>query len=155
MPAVALVAALGVALVACQPQEGARGVVTSAVDTYPVVGAAGYREFRLGMTEQEVRATGAAEPEPDGTKCAFYRMTAADGGMWVEEGKGVVAIRVESGARTNEQIRVDVHPDDPVLARAYPAGEHVPGRFRVALGDGVSLLFDGGVTVLRPDQTCF
>lgn len=134
-------------------------VETVVVDPTPVLSHTGFGAIELGMTEEQLLATGLVARHPEdaaGGSCEAYKGKDGDRTVWVQGAEGVVAIMVRDAARTPEEVPLDLHPDDPALATAYPNGYRAYNEFRAPLHDDVVYWFTGGGAILtRQIQLCF
>ncbi|MCE6996973.1 hypothetical protein LZG04_19505 [Saccharothrix sp. S26] len=136
---------------------------TVVVDTTPVLGHDGLGVIKLGMTREQLLATGlVGEPTTRmSAECDMYPLKSGNGSAWIQDGKGLMAILVEYGAVTAEGLPVDIGPADARLARTYPAGEPwengggVVAAFRVWVSDDVRYTFRGSTSLTRRGQACF
>ncbi|QQQ76551.1 hypothetical protein IOD16_37100 [Saccharothrix sp. 6-C] len=132
-------------------------VETVVVDTTPVLSHTGFGAIELGMTREELVATGlVGEPVSRmSAQCDVYEFKSGSGTAWVQGGEGVMAIIVKYGATTAEGLPVDISPVDPRVARTYPGGEAGPNGYAVRVEDGVSYLLHGATALTRRGQACF
>lgn len=137
---------------------------TVVVDPTPILTHTGFGPISLGMTEAELLATGLVIRDPDsgdndGDPRAYCRVFVSKEGeqtIWTQGAEGVIAIAVQDPARTPEGIMIEIHPDDPRLAAAYPRGYRPRNEFRAPLHDDVVYWFTGGGAILtRTAQLCF
>ena len=133
-------------------------VETAVVDPTPVLGHTGFGAIRLGMTREELVATGlVGEPRlRSSAQCDSYPFKSGNGVAWIQDGQGVMAVMVNSGAKTAEGLPVDISPVDPRLTQTYPGGEAGPNGFSVWVNDDVFYFMSMGSTTLgRRGQACF
>ncbi|MPY78367.1 MAG: hypothetical protein GEV04_07695 [Actinophytocola sp.] len=108
------------------------------------VGPDGYRALRLGMSYDEIRATGmlADQDGPPPNNCARYRLSGADVAVrhiLVSENVGLAAV-VANKARTPEGVTIGSTRAE--LERTYDAAEaDDPGKYLIPTGKGGYYLF--------------
>ena len=133
-------------------------VETVVVDTTPILTHTGFGAIQLRMTREEVLATGLVDGQGvvrGSSGCDLYRFKSGTGTVWIQDGQGVMAIGVDSGARTAEGLPVEIDARDPRVARTYPGGEMGPNGFSVWVKDDVFYFFSGGTSLVRRGQACF
>ncbi|XVS64578.1 hypothetical protein ACQPYE_00505 [Actinosynnema sp. CA-299493] len=132
-------------------------VETVVVDTTPVLSHTGFGAIQLGMTREQLVATGlVGEPVLRmSAQCDMYEFRSGGGSAWIQDGKGLMAIIVKHGATTAEGLPVDISPVDPRVARTYPGGEAGPNGYKVWVEDDVSYLVNGVTSLARRGQACF
>ncbi len=130
---------------------------TVVVDTTPVLSHSAFGAIELGMTREQLVATGlVGEPVPRmSARCDMYPLKSGNGSAWIQDGQGLMAIMVTSGARTTEGLPVDISPVDPRLAQTYPGGEAGPNGFTVWVNDDVFYFLSGSTSLARRGQACF
>ncbi|KOX35268.1 hypothetical protein ADK67_02310 [Saccharothrix sp. NRRL B-16348] len=130
---------------------------TVVLDTTPVLSHTGFGAIELGMTREQLVTTGlVGEPVLRmSAQCDMYEFKSGGGAAWIQDGKGLMAIMVKSGARTAEGLPVDISPVDPRLARTYPSGEAGPNGFSVWVNDDVFYFMSGSTSLARRGQACF
>lgn len=136
---------------------------TVVVDTTPVLSHSAFGAIKLGMTREQLVATGlVGEPTLRMSPvCDMYPLKSGNGSAWIQDGQGLMAILVEYGAVTAEGLPVDIGPADPRLAQTYPSGVPwqngggVTAAFRVWLTDDVNYQFRGNTALVRRGQACF
>ncbi|MFJ6670390.1 hypothetical protein ACIQMJ_04695 [Actinosynnema sp. NPDC091369] len=136
---------------------------TVVVDTAAVLGHSAFGPVELGMTRQQLVATGlVGEPVLRmSAECDMYPLKSGNGSAWIQDGKGLMAILVNYGAVTAEGLPVEISPADPRLARTYPGGEPwengagVTAAFKVWVTDDVNYTFRGSTSLARRGQACF
>ncbi|GAA0257751.1 hypothetical protein GCM10010492_68420 [Saccharothrix mutabilis subsp. mutabilis] len=123
-------------------REPATGKVA---DPTPVLDHGGFGVIRLGMSEEDLLATGLVTN--DGTEqpgdCGFYRLASDTGAVFVrrDRGLGVVSIIVNGNVRTTEGIRPGSTTEE---ARAtYPGFVDGPPWESADLGGGIRYGFGG------------
>ncbi|OKI18190.1 hypothetical protein A6A25_11515 [Saccharothrix sp. CB00851] len=130
---------------------------TVVVDTTPVLSHSAFGAIKLGMTREQLVATGlVGEPTLRiSAQCDVYHFKSGNGAAWIQDGQGLMAINVKSGARTAEGLPVEISPADPRLTQTYPSGENGPNGYSVWVNDNVFYFFQGGTTLARRGQACF
>ncbi|MEU4764239.1 hypothetical protein AB0H12_13365 [Actinosynnema sp. NPDC023794] len=136
---------------------------TVVVDTTPVLSHSAFGAIKLGMTREQLVATGlVGEPTLRmSSECDMYPLKSGNGSAWIQDGKGLMAILVNYGAVTAEGLPVEIGPADPRLAETYPSGEPwqngggVTAAFRVWVTDDVNYQFRGSTALARRGQACF
>lgn len=136
---------------------------TVVVDTTPVLGHSAFGAVKLGMTREQLVATGlVGEPTLRmSAMCDMYPLKSGNGSAWIQDGQGLMAILMNHGAVTAEGLPVDIGPADPRLAETYPSGESwedgggVTAAFKVWVSDDVRYTFRGSTSLARRGQACF
>ena len=101
---------------------------TSAPATKLVLGPLGYGAIRLGMTKEQVLATGMVTAFEAGPGCATAEVRGAPKGGWVmlSPKLGVTAIDAWDGLETKEGIRIGTSSAE--MRRTYPTWSEFEGR---------------------------
>ncbi|PSL55445.1 hypothetical protein B0I31_105408 [Saccharothrix carnea] len=130
---------------------------TVVVDATPVLSHTGFGAIKLGMTREQLVATGlVGEPTLRmSAQCDMYPLKSDNGYAWIQDGQGVMAITVKSGAKTTEGLPVEISPADPRLTKTYPSGEAGPNGFTAWVNDNVRYFFHGHTSLTRRGQACF
>jgi hypothetical protein len=113
---------------------------TVEVDNSPVLDARGIGEVRLGMTLAQLQATGEIGDKIDKLEfsCPVYTLKAVRGWVGLQD-DAVVEIRVESNARTPEDLRIG--DSRARMHEVYPDVAQNPHNFIHELGGGVQYKF--------------
>jgi hypothetical protein len=104
----------------------------------PILGPAGYKALKLGMSENEAVATGLIAGKQTIGQCAWYDLTPSEGpqnpgnGVVVSPSRGVVSIPGTESSRTPEGIVMGSVSNSggstfDEVKRAYPNLAHQPG----------------------------
>ncbi|CAL9659287.1 hypothetical protein AB0A74_05580 [Saccharothrix sp. NPDC042600] len=99
---------------------------TVVVDDVPVLNPGGLGKVRLGMTLEELRATGEVGEQLDDwpqANCPVYELKRASGWVGIDGGVAV-DLRLEGGARTPEGLRFGESRQR--LEQLYPTAELTP-----------------------------
>ncbi|ONI82062.1 hypothetical protein ALI22I_38535 [Saccharothrix sp. ALI-22-I] len=134
---------------------------TVEVDDTPVLDSRGVGAVRLGMTLEQLRATGEIGEEAGGPEfsCPVYALKVVRGWIGVEGGVAV-EIRVEASVRTPENLRIG--DSRARMHEVYPDVEQYPHGFIRAL-DGETqykFFFENagdtltGMGLTRVDRAC-
>ncbi|MFC0115835.1 hypothetical protein [Kibdelosporangium aridum] len=151
-----------------RPVEPAPGTVrnppkTTSTTVPPIAPAAtlgpnGFGNMRLGMTEEELLATGQVQgtQKPPTTGCTSYTTKTAGGTVWVSPDSGVVAFVFRSGVATPERVGIGstleavkaTYPDFSGNSAKVPGNASAKYQFSIT-GGKVS-----GLNLLAAQQDC-
>lgn len=141
MKALAVLVVAAVLVAGCTAAQPAPSTTTTAapartvvVDDVPVLTPNGLGKVRLGMTLEELRATGEVGEQLDDwpqANCPVYGLARAVG--WVGIDNGVATdLRLEGGARTAEGLRFG--DSRKRMKELYPAVEQTSHNFTLLVG---------------------
>ncbi|WP_433271779.1 hypothetical protein ACQPZF_13740 [Actinosynnema sp. CS-041913] len=108
----------------------------------PVLDHSGFGAIKLGMTKEELEATGlvGGVAGPAGETCELYPLQSGNGGVWVQnDGTGVASIIVKGDVQTAEGVRTGATKAE--VRAAYPALEEGVSWDAAPVGEGVKYGF--------------
>ncbi|GAA1351656.1 hypothetical protein GCM10009660_49610 [Catellatospora bangladeshensis] len=133
-----------VATLTATPEGSMPAVTVVGADPTPLIDHSGFGAIRLGMTAEQLTATGlvGGVEGPAGELCALYPLRSGGGSVWVQnDGTGVASIVVEGRARTTEGVRTGATTEQ--VRATYPALSEGANWNSVDLGGGVRYGFLG------------
>ncbi|XVV03951.1 hypothetical protein ACQPW3_00525 [Actinosynnema sp. CA-248983] len=141
MRALAVLVVGSVLLAGCTTAQPSSSSTTAApartvvADDVPVLNPGGLGKVRLGMTLEELQATGEVGAQLDNwpqANCPVYELKRASGWVGVDGGVAV-DLRLEGGARTPEGLRFG--DSQKRLKELYPAAELTPHGYSLPVAD--------------------